>query len=357
MLTALLLLLWTVVAASSDPHLAAAQRPPRMRGVSWEAGRPIEPGHLAPLLELGADWIAQTPFGFCRAADDTVLVVAPERVHWGESDAGLVQTAAWARDLGIRTLLKPHLWMRGGWVGEIRMQSESDWRAWFAAYERFIVHYARLAQANGFEAFAIGTELAGTTARTQDWRRIIAAVRAVYHGPITYCANWDDEVEAIAFWDALDFIGVQAYYPLGNDPRPSPGALRRAWRPVVARLERLAARTGKTIVFTEVGYRSAAGATHRPWSWESSESTDFELQRAAYAALFATWWEVPWFGGAFVWKWHPRQLAARDPRRERDFTPQGKPALAVIRAYYREDDRRWPARPATGLTERSHTGR
>jgi hypothetical protein len=54
--------------------------------------------------------------------------------------------------------------------------------------------------------------------------------------------------------------------------------------------------------------------------------------------MFASVWDQPWFGGAFIWKWHPDLGAPSAPPagRERDFTPQGKPALDVIRSYYRE---------------------
>ena len=89
--------------------------------------------------------------------------------------------SAWARALGIKTLLKPHLWVRhGAWPGDIAMGTGDAWKAWFASYEAFILHYARLAEANGFEALAVGTEMAKASARTEDWKRIIARVREVY---------------------------------------------------------------------------------------------------------------------------------------------------------------------------------
>src|SRR5262245_25237851 len=186
-----------------------------MRGVCWEGSREIEPRHLDPVVELGADWISQTPFGWSRSITDPDVVLATGRVLWGEADSGLVRTTRWARERGLHTLLKPHLWVHHGqWVGEICMQSDADWEGWFVAYERFIVHYAELAEAHGMEALAVGTELGGTTRHSREWRRIIAHVRTVYHGPLTYCANWNDEAERLEFWDALDFIGIQAYYPL-----------------------------------------------------------------------------------------------------------------------------------------------
>jgi hypothetical protein len=323
--------------ANGGPNAEAAGVRPlelgKMRGVCWEAGRAVEPRHLAPLRALGVDWISQTPFGWSPSPRDPRVVLAPEHVHWGETDSGLVYTARWARELGIRTLLKPHLWVRGGWVGDVRMQTEAEWRAWFADYEQFILHYARLAEAHGFDALAVGTELGGTTDRTADWLRLVERVRQTYRGPITYCANWHDEAERIEFWSALDFIGVQAYYPLGAGMQPPADSMRAAWRPVVERLGRLARRTGKPIVFTEVGYKSAAGAVRAPWSWDAAGDRDLEQQRDAYRVLFETWWDVPWFGGTFLWKWHP-QLLDGYGRRERDFTPQGKPALEVVRAWY-----------------------
>lgn len=319
----------TILAA--DPSHAAT--PTRMRGVCWEGAGRIEATELAPLHDLGVDWIAQTPFGWTPALYASEIRYRPDGGLWGETDDGLAKTAAWARGLGIKTLLKPHLWVRHGeWPGDIAMPTEAAWAQWFASYEAFILHYARLAEAEGFEAFAIGTELGKTTARAADWKKIIGRVRAVYHGKLTYCANWNREPEQVGFWDELDFIGVQAYYPLATVDRPSKKQIKAAWAPFATALEALAKRTGKPIVFTEVGYKSHVGSLKEPWQWEASGAVDTELQRDAFAAMFETLWEKPWFGGTFVWKWHPSRSAfGRD---DLDFTPQGKPAISVIKAYY-----------------------
>ena len=315
--------------------LAPALAPPtaKMRGVCWEGAGRIEATHLAPLGDLGVDWISQTPFGWAPSLASTEIRYRSNGGLWGETDEGLVQTAAWARALGIKTFLKPHIWVRhDDWPGDIAMGTDDAWRAWFASYEAFILHYARLAEANGFEAFAIGTEMGKTTSRTADWKRIVARVREVYHGKLTYCANWNDEPEQIGFWDDLDFIGVQAYYPLETVDRPSKEQITAAWKPVAAKLEALAKRTGKPIVFTEVGFKSHEGSLKEPWRWETDGAVDLALQRDAYTAMFETFWRKPWFNGSFVWKWHPSPRAPGCA--DRDFTPQGKPALAVIKAYY-----------------------
>lgn len=325
-----------VVRAGSRPVATVSTVPPsKMRGLCWEGGREIEPRHLDPAVDVGADWISQTPFGWCRGVNDPEIVLATGRVLWGESDSGLVQTAAWARARGIKTLLKPHLWVHHGqWVGDIDMPSDDAWRAWFASYETWILHYAALAEAQGMEAFAVGTELKSATRHPQEWRRIIRKVRAVYHGPLTYCANWSDEAEHIEFWDALDFVGVQAYYPLAQAEHPAPAEVRAGWKAAADRLAAIARRTGKPVVLTEVGYKSMTGALREPWVWDDSGPQDLDAQREAYAAMFETVWKEPWCGGTFIWKWHPRLLSGWGNAGS-DFTPQGKPALEVLRTWYR----------------------
>src|SRR5437879_12905181 len=85
-------------------------------------------------------------------------------------------------------------------------------------YREFILHYARLAELGGFDLLSIGTELEGVTSYEEEWRRIIADVRRVYHGPITYAANWGEEIESIRFWDALDYVSGNNDYPLAAKP-------------------------------------------------------------------------------------------------------------------------------------------
>lgn len=315
--------------------------PVKMRGVCWEGAGRIQRSSLQPLQDLGVDWISQTPFGWCRSAGDPEIRIAARGVLWGETDEGLAETARLARALGIKTLLKPHLWVQGGaWVGELRMESEEDWQRFFHSYEAFILHYAQVARQERMEALAVGTELKHAARRTEDWRRVIRRVRAVYSGRLTYCANFTEE-DDVGFWDALDFVGIQAYYPLGDAARPDPPAIRAAWVPIAARLKALARRTGKPVVFTEIGYKSVSGSLAAPWKWDTEGTVDLLLQRDAYRAMFESFWNEPWFGGTFLWKWHPdlegrasRGRWWRPDRVPRDFTPQGKPALEVVREFY-----------------------
>ncbi len=314
----------------------------RMRGVCFVAGPRIDASAFRPLLRNNVEWISQTPFGWMSSAESPEVKLATEGdVYWGETDAGLVATTGMARRFGIRTILKPHLWVAGWrntvWTGEIKMKTDADWSAWFDSYRRFILHYAELAEAQGIEALVIGTELQGTTLdHESDWRKIIRMVRNAYHGRITYAANWDHEFEALPFWDALDFAGIQAYFPLSDKSEASLSDLLDGWERHLPALERVATRIQRPIVFTEVGYKSTDKASAEPWIWRTDDKVNLEEQARCYEAMFRAAWSKPWFRGSFVWKWFPN-FDTRGSPRDNNFTPQGKPAEGVMGRWYSAD--------------------
>ena len=57
------------------------------------------------------------------------------------------------------------------------------------------------------EYLSVGTELVSTEKFTEKWRQLIADVRKIYHGEITYSVNWDRYGD-VSFWDDLDYIVV-----------------------------------------------------------------------------------------------------------------------------------------------------
>src|SRR5438093_1931236 len=320
---------------ASNPVFAGGKH----RGVcyahSLRAGRgygsPDSEWALRRLAALGVNWISITPFAFQRSPRDTALGWSPDR--FGETDVRLREVTAQAHALEIRVMLKPHVWLRPPhWPGSIEHDSESDCRAWFESYREFILHYAALAESARIDALCVGNELEKTTACEADWREIIGSVRRVYHGPLTYGAT-TSEAEAIKFWDALDFIGVSAYYPLVEAPSPSRADLAAAWRPHRARLVALAVRWRRPVVFTEIGYPSADFGAWKQWEVPRDARVNRELQATAYEAFFDDVWPEPWFGGAYWWKWfsHP---GAGEP--ENQFEPKGKPAEGVLEKHYRK---------------------
>ena len=360
---------WLVLASTAvhthagTPVSEAPRFTEKHRGVCFVAG-PGRPADVAfdRLAALNVNWISQTPFGWQQSADAPEVVLETSgRVWWGESDEGLAETARRARKRGIRTVLKPHVWIRdrsdGRWRGNIDFSTPEEWDRWWASYRRFILHYAELAEVTGMEALCVGTELRSAVLnRPEAWRVLIADVRAVYGGELTYSANWYREFEEVTFWDALDYIGIQVYFPLAD----STGAaltldeLTAAWTPNVELIEAVHQRVGKPVLFTEVGYRSTADAAVEPWVWRSAAPVDDDLQATLYEAMFLTFWRKTWFAGTHVWKWFPegstRFGGRRARRRERGFTPQGKPAEAVLARWYRTAEQQ-PGMDTDGRSE------
>jgi hypothetical protein len=338
-----------VVLAAGVAHLPSGKvsdffsRDGRMRGACFVAGGPVGESAFAPLLENNVEWISQTPFGYAPSLDAPRIELATRgRIYWGETDEGIAATTRLAKKFGIRTLLKPHVWIGGwdeaAWSGEIRMRTEADWSRWFDSYRAFLLHYAELAEKHKIEALAVGTELQGTTlAHEKEWRALIARVRRVYSGRLTYAANWNHEFEELPFWDALDFAGVQAYFPLTERPRASMPELLAGWRPHLEMLERVAQRIRRPIVFTEVGYKSSERASIQPWLWRTEDRVDLEEQARCYEAMFRSVWGKPWFRGTFIWKWFPLYDRTRSAT-DNNFTPQGKPAEEVLGRWYRQAD-------------------
>jgi hypothetical protein len=320
----------------------------KFKGVSWVAGDSVTLEQLMQLRKYNVNWIAQTPFGWQKEYNEPEIRMSHgNRGYWGERDHGLIHTTELAKEAGLKTLLKPHIWLmnrdNGKWLGDIEMQSEEEWQQWFANYSAFILHYARLAEKQNIEALCIGTELYLTAVkREQDWRKLIREIRKVYAGQLTYAANWYKEYEEIKFWDELDFIGVQAYFPLSTKNEPSLSEIKEGWKKHLTAIHTLQATYNKPIVFTEVGYKSTPDATIEPWKWPDRNWQQMQVsentQAIAYEAMFQQFWRQPWFGGTFIWKWYPR---LRENRRDHlDFTPQNKPAGDVMAKWYGDGNKK-----------------
>jgi hypothetical protein len=180
--------------------------------------------------------------------------------------------------------------------------------------------------------FCAGTELEGTTSRAEDWRAVLAGIRSRFHGPIIYAANHSGEEIGLTWWDAVDIIGVDAYYALATGPHPSLDELKSAWASHRDTLAGLASRWQRSVVLTEIGYRSIAGTASHPWDWQVQGTADLEEQATAYQAVRETFDGLSWFAGLFWWSWgtDPYEGGPCDD----GYSPHDKPAEAVVRTWY-----------------------
>lgn len=352
-----LLALWYSLGPNDDQSSIQISKINKQRGVCWVGGRKIvDIVELQKLTNIGVNWISQTPFGWQRGHDSPMIgnQIGSERGWWGERDEGLRETTRMAKSLGINTILKPHIWLRdeeGKWRGEIEMNSEEDWQMWFKNYETFILHYAQLAEEEGIEMLCIGTELHRTcTEREMDWRDLIKKIRSVYSGDLTYAANFADEYEEVAFWDELDMIGIQGYFPIVDVEHPTKEQVLEGWQKHIEQLRSFSNAHNKPILFTEIGYKSTKEAGISPWEWpqrlafeEREALFSEETQATLYDGMFETLFNQPFIAGFHLWKWYPfyeeqiERFRVQNPETNYvniDFTPQGKLAEDVMSKWF-----------------------
>ncbi len=247
----------------------------------------------------------------------------------------LTHIIQYAHSLGIRVMLKPHIDLTNDpnhWRGQIAFgDDEVAWEKWFDSYRNFITHYADIAQKTGTDYFAVGTELSGTSHRAEQWQAVVKAVRAIYSGPLIYAANWGEE-DRITWWDKVNAIGVDAYYPLTRSNQPTVADLKAAWAPIVSRLGQLSKKWNRPIVFTEIGYRSLDGANREPYNYQISGGLDLQEQADCYQAVFDTFTGQDWWRGVFWWNWttNPAQGGLSDT----NYTANNKPAENILRTHY-----------------------
>ncbi|GAB4412886.1 MAG: hypothetical protein OHK0039_19200 [Bacteroidia bacterium] len=290
---------------------------------------------IAHLADLHTNSLAIVPYTGAR--ETTVPTAFPIWQRAGsENDASVVATIEMARAQGMSTLLKPQIWFRGGWPGDVNMQNDADWQAFFAHYRHWIQHYALLAEIYEADMFCVGVEFVQATRKHPEaWRTLIRDLRQLYRGPVTYAANWGEEIENLAFADELDFVGLNCYYPLAAGDSASDAELARNFGEVMTRMRKLSRTFGKPFLLTEIGFRSISS----PWQHPHAEAGD----RAANALHQARCYRVvldelarqtEWCRGIYWWKWSSYLDHGQEDIRE--YTPYAKPAEQLLRQSYEQ---------------------
>lgn len=253
------------------------------------------------------------------------------------SDSSVRHAIRKAHEYGMNVMLKPHIDLiseDGNSRSDIGFNSPEKWKAWFSNYLRFITHYALIAREENVEFFCIGTELAFAATQTIYWEEtLIPETRKVFPGQIVYAANWD-EYSQVEFWDELDYIGIDSYFPLSNKDNPPLDELRAGWKKWLAEIESVQKKYDKPVIFTESGYCSADSAARKPWEEAMSGNANTALQADCYRALLETFWDKPWFYGIYWWSWNT--YAGSGGNNNKKFTPQNKPALEDMKLWYNQ---------------------
>lgn len=302
-----------------------------MKGITLKGSKnSLDSNAFKDIVGVGAKYIALTPYAYCNPGSSKLFYDLSWQ-YWGEKTFGIVRCVELARKQELKVLLKPQVWIMNGSTGNLDFDDEKEWKEWSESYRKYILHYAEIAEKYSVAAFSIGSEFRVAVEKHRPfWRSLIDDVREIYHGKITYSANWN-EFESFPLWESLDFIGVNSYFPLSKKVNPRKKDLMNGWDLWIDKLEEVSYENNRPVVFTKFGYRSMQNTIKKPWNTEWNYRSDPEIQKIAYEVFFEELWAREWMKGAFIWNWDARKEYNSDNNK---FSPQGKPAELVLRRYF-----------------------
>lgn len=339
----------SIAAAAAAAAVAAAGEAPLQRGIQlglfhedplWSYA-----GLLREIRDLGTTHVGLTVGYYQQHAASTAIYEHP---RFTAPEPTIVRTITEAHALGLKVMLFPIVRLEAP-------RSSSEWRgtlrpaepaAWWQSYEQLILRLARLGRVHKLAQLSVGSELStlDVGAERPRWSALINKVRGEFGGLLTYSGNWD-HFEQVGLYDLVDTAGLCAYFPLAES---LPGfetaaqlevpALTAAWRRKRADLEAFAARVGRPLLLTEVGYLSQRGCARKPWDEGAQNPVDLEEQRRCYAAFADAWSGAPSLRGAYFWNYYGWGGPS-----SRGYTPRNKPAAREITRYFRGESGR-PAR-------------
>jgi hypothetical protein len=312
------------------PRTSAADFQSGLSLLVYSRDPPLE-AYRQLLDRLVADDVNSLSIGFPVYTDG----VRSDAVHPGAgtpSDTALASLVSLAKARGFTVMLRPLLDEESilpAWRGAIQPASQS---AWFASYGALVLSYARIAERVGADSIGVGSELNSMEPDVGGWRGLIAQVRQVFSGLVTYSVNWETRATDFrtGFWSQLDFLSVDAYFPLNGTPAvatvPQMTADWQRWLDLLQGLDRP---FGKPIVFTEVGVAPKLGAHLKPWNQQAGTQLDLDEQSAYYQATCAATTRA--ISGLYWWAAGPElpgDLAADD------YNPLGRPAETAMQTCY-----------------------
>lgn len=311
-------------------------QPKKINGISFVASsQKLIQQNIDPIKKASANYVALMPFGFIRDLSNPKIIYNSKRQWFGETTEGVRQYANEFKKQGIKLMIKPQIWVwHGKYTGDIKMTTEEDWKKLEESYTQFILAYVSLAKELNAEIFCIGTELEDFIINRPDyWLTLIEKVKKVYNGKLTYAANWD-EFKRTPFWNKLDYIGIDAYFPISDKKKPSVYEFEKGWKIHKDAIKKISTKFDIPVLFTEYGYRSIDYTGKEPWKSDRvTGNINLENQKNALQALYNQFWKEDWFAGGFLWKWFQNHTGSGGIDNNR-FTPQNKPAEKLIKEIY-----------------------
>lgn len=280
---------------------------------------------LAMKERTDADTVVLVPTGIQETAQSVKIDYQSE---YTVSDEELKDLMVYAKSIGLRVILKPTVnCANGTWRAHINffdedVPCEPKWSEWFASHTEFQLHYARIAEEMGCEMFIAGCEMVMSERREKEWRQLIADIRTIFSGLVSY--NTDKYQEHnVTWWDCVDVISSSGYYPIDD------------WENQLNRIEKVVEKYHKPFFFAEAGCMSTKGSEMIPNNWELTGNVDLKVQADWYEAFFSAVSKKNWISGIVLWSWDGRIYSEQEASEHKFYEFCNKPAEEVVRKYYK----------------------
>lgn len=193
----------------------------------------------------------------------------------------------------------------------VLLVNEAGLATWFGNYQTLLEALLALCS---FQLLEIDTEHTYLqTVAGSYYRALITTIQGLYPSLTITLAQQIASFDLIDvnFWDALKYIGLDWYRPIGSSAGgDSLATVEGNWtafngQTYLASLAAMsAAWGGKQIMFTEIGYPSVAGCGFSPGTVPGSGATPYNAdQTVCVQAFFNQVWNQPWFAGFAWWLW------------------------------------------------------
>lgn len=320
------------------------------------------PRSLVKVRQAGCDWVSILVTWYQE--DELTTRISPH-ADLTPTDAALKKAIADAKGLSLHVALKPHVdLLNGEWRGYIGRgvpdeQFDTFFSEWFESYRNYIDHIASVGEAEGAELLFTGTEYVEILNRENGktipaWIAYFNDLRKTFSGKLSYCADrrhWPDtasvteKTQFVPFFQALDYIGIDAYWTLSHNENPTTRELIEGWMEPMAVITTMHATYGRDVILSELGYRSIDKCHMNPWDYMIDRPVNEEAQKRCYLAFYRAFSGKPWLSGVFWWNWipfleedirnpsSPEWLKNKLPEYEKGYTPEGKSAQSILKTH------------------------
>ena len=319
---------------------------------------------IASMKDTGANWVIFDNYWTYTSLEPPVVEPFPNRFGFRDATADEIQTMvtkthednmkfALMMELNWDAMANPSMsWdeYQKFWSDNQQFLAEKSenvetnaayWDSWFEAYTTFALDQATTAEASGVDMLVIGKQIDGAVAagNIERWKALIAKVREVYHGPISYAAytnQYGSQASDFPYEDT-DFIIIYYYNGISEADEPTLEELKASFENFnKEQFEPLSRKYGKPVIFL-TPFQSRDQGARQDWFEPSAPSPevgqDLLVQSEMYEALFQSIQNKDWVAGVWTWGYWWQDDFPTDTSYEKSSSVRNKPAMWIIQKW------------------------